>query len=173
MGSAGFGASGLGRARTLSGFVLALVLPVGMTFLLTPFDGINLATHALARLCAVIAVAFVGGLWPAVLAAVLDALFLNYFVTHPTGTLTVNDPQDVFVLLVYVGVGIAVALVVGLSARRSRAAALSSAEAATLSELARTSLAGDQSSEEFLEQLRGQFKIGGVSVFEGIGDGPW
>lgn len=170
---AGSGASGLGPGRTLSGFLLALVLPVGMTFLLSPFDELNLATHALARLCAVIVVAFVGGLWPAVLAAVLDALFLNYFVTHPVGTLTVNDPQDVFVLLVYLGVGIAVALVVGLSARRYRAAALSSAEAATLSELARTSLAGDQSSEEFLVQLREQFRLGGVSVFEGSGNGQW
>jgi len=127
----------------------------------------------LARLCAVIVVAFVGGLWPAVLAAVLDALFLNYFVTQPIGTLKVNDPQDVFVLLVYLGVGIAVALVVGLSARRSRAAALSSAEAATLSELARTSLAGDQSSEEFLDQLRDEFQLDGVSVFEAVDDGPW
>lgn len=170
---AGSGASGLGWGRTLSGFLLALVLPAGMTFLLSPFDELNLATHALARLCAVILVAFVGGLWPAVLAAVLDALFLNYFVTHPVGTLTVNDPQDVFVLLVYLGVGIAVALVVGLSARRSRAAALSSAEAATLSELARTSLAGDQSSAEFLIQLREQFQLDGVSVFEGSDAGRW
>lgn len=170
---AGFDASGLGQVRIWSGFILALVLPAGMTFLLTPFDDLNLATHALARLCTVIVVAFVGGLWPAVLAAVLDALFLNYFVTHPVGTLTVNDPQDVFVLLVYLGVGIAVALVVGLSARRSRAAALSSAEAATLSQLARTSLAGDQSSEEFLDQLREQFQLDGVSVFESAGDGSW
>lgn len=173
MGRTRSAASGLGPARTLSGFILALVLPAGMTLLLSPFDELNLATHALARLCAVIVVAFVGGLWPAVLAAVLDALFLNYFVTHPLGTLTVNDPQDVFVLLVYLGVGVAVALVVGLSARRSRAAALSSAEAATLSELARTSLADDQSSEEFLDQLRNQFQLDGVSVFEGAGDGPW
>lgn len=157
----------------MSGFLLALVLPPGMTFLLSPFDELNLATHALARLCAVIVVAFVGGLWPAVLAAVLDALLLNYFVTHPVGTLTVNDPQDVFVLLVYLAVGISVALVVGISARRSHAAALSSAEAATLSELARTSLAGDQSSEEFLDQLREQFQLTGVSVFESTGDGPW
>ncbi|WP_411734472.1 DUF4118 domain-containing protein [Paeniglutamicibacter sp.] len=173
MGRAGSAASGLGPMRAFSGFFLALVLPAGMTLLLSPFDELNLATHALARLCPVIVVAFVGGLWPAVLAAVLDALFLNYFVTHPVGTWTVNDPQDFFVLLVYLGVGIAVALVVGLSARRSRAAALSSAEAATLSELARTSLAGDQSSEEFLEQLRGQFQLNGVSVFEGVDDGLW
>lgn len=173
MGRAGPGAAGLGPARTLTGFLLALVLPSGMTVLLSPFDELNLATHALARLCAVIVVAFVGGLWPAVLAAVLDALFLNYFVTHPLGTLTVNDPQDVFVLLVYLGVGISVALVVGISARRSHAAALSSAEAATLSELARTSLAGDQSSEEFLDQLQEQFQLSGVSVFEGVDNGPW
>ncbi|MFL4478427.1 DUF4118 domain-containing protein [Paeniglutamicibacter sp. ORCA_105] len=173
IGKAGPAAAGQDPMRTLSGYLLALVLPAAMTFLLSPFDELNLATHALARLCSVIVVAFLGGLGPAVLAAVLDALFLNYFVTHPVGTLTVNDPQDFFVLLVYLGVGITVALVVGLSARRSRAAALSSAEAATLSELARTSLAGDQSSEEFLDQLRGQFQLNGVSVFEGVDDGLW
>lgn len=58
-------------------------------------------------------------------------------------------------------------------ASSSRAAALSSAEAATLSELARTSLAGDQSSEEFLDQLREQFQLDAISVFEGADDGPW
>lgn len=171
--SAGYGVTGLGPVRSWSGFVLAIILPAGMTFLLAPFDELNLATHALARLCAVIVVAFVGGLWPAVLAAVLDALFLNYFVTAPVGTLTVNDPQDVFVLLVYLGVGVAVATVVGISARRSHAATLAGAEAAMLSELARTSLAGDQSSAEFLHQLRGQFQLGGVSVFEGQENARW
>ena len=141
MGSAVSGTSGRGPAHTWPGFFLALVLPAGMTFLLLPFDAVTLTTHALAGLCAVVVVAFVGGLWPAVFAAVLNAGLVNYFVTPPVGAFRVDDPQHVFLLLVYLGVGIAVSLVVSLAARRSRAAALSSAEAATLSELAQTSLA--------------------------------
>ena len=164
---------GLAPANTRFGFFLAVALPVGATFLLLPFGELTLTTHALVGLCAVVVVAFLGGLWPAVLAAVLDAALINYFVTPPVWALSVEDPQNFLVLLVYLGVGVVISLVVSLAGRRSRAAALSSAEAVTLSELARASLADDQSSEEFLSQLREQFQLDGVSVFEQVDDGQW
>lgn len=168
------GTSGLVPANTWFGFFLAVVLPVGATLLLLPFEELTLTTHALVGLCAVVVVAFFGGLWPAVLSAVLYAGLVNYFFTPPVRAFTIDDPQNFLLLLVYLGIGVVVSLVVSLAARRSRAAALSSAEAATLSELARASLADEQSSEEFLGQLREQFLLEGVSVFEQADDdGPW
>lgn len=163
----------LGRRRTIVGYALAFVFPIVMTAALLPFPQLNLTTQALAHLCAVVAVAFVGGLWPAVVAAVFDSLLLNYFVTPPIGSLTIDDPQNFFALVVFLGVAVAFSLVVGVSARRSQDAARARTEAGTLSELARGSLARDQSAEEFLEQLRGEFQLSAVSVLAQDGDGSW
>ncbi|MDP5227502.1 MULTISPECIES: DUF4118 domain-containing protein [Arthrobacter] len=158
-------APSLGRIRLTLGFVLALVGPPLITLLLTPFTGLDLATHVLAHLCVVITVAFVGGLKPAVPAAVLDSLLLNYFVVPPVGTLTISDPQSFFALMVFLGVAIAVSLVVGLSARRSVEARRARAEAATLSELASSSLASDQRPAEFLTQLTEEFGLESATLF--------
>jgi len=154
----------LGRTRTLIGYALAVIAPILMTAALLPFPGLNLTTQALAHLCAVVAVAFVGGLWPAVVAAVLDSLLLNYFFTPPVGTLTISDPQNVFALLVFLAVAVAFSLVIGVSTRRSQDAAAARAEAGTLSDLARGSIARDQGPEEFLDQLRKEFQLSAVSV---------
>ncbi|MDQ4501173.1 DUF4118 domain-containing protein [Sinomonas sp. ASV322] len=163
----------LGRARTIVGYALAFVVPIAMTAALLPFPELNLTTHALAHLSGVVVVAFVGGLWPAVVAAVFDSLLLNYFVTPPIGTLTIDDPQNFFALVVFLAVAVAFSLVVGVSSRRSRDAARARTEAGTLSELARGSLARDQSAEEFLEQLRGEFQLASVSVLSQDGDSSW
>ena len=162
----------LGPARTITGYVLALAAPILMTAALLPFPQLNLTTHALAHLCAVVVVAFVGGLWPAVVAAVIDSLLLNYFVTPPIGTFTIDDPQNFFALVVFLAVAVAFSLVVGVSSRRSQDAALARAEAGTLSELARGSLARDQSAEEFLGQLRDEFQLASVSLLSDL-DGAW
>ena len=171
-------APSLGRLRTTLGFVLAVVGPPLITLLLSPFQGLDLATHVLAHLCVVITVAFVGGLKPAVPAAVLDSLLLNYFVTPPVDTFTISDPQNLFALIVFLGVAIAVSLVVGLSARRSVEARRARAEAVTLNELASSSLASDQSPADFLRQVREEFALEAVSLFERDGsdspdDGGW
>ncbi|MFJ3955994.1 DUF4118 domain-containing protein [Arthrobacter sp. NPDC090010] len=158
-------APSLGRLRLTLGFVLALVGPPLITLMLSPFHHLSLATHVLAHLCVVITVAFVGGLKPAVPAAVLDSLLLNYFVTPPVGAFTISDPQNFFALLVFLGVAIAVSLVVGLSARRSLEARRARSEAATLNELAAASLASDQRPEQFLAQIREEFGLQSAALF--------
>ncbi|GAB2738909.1 DUF4118 domain-containing protein [Sinomonas soli] len=162
----------LGRPRTVAGYVLAFAAPVAMTAALAPFPQINLTTQALAHLCAVVLVAFIGGLWPAAVAAVFDSLLLNYFVTPPVGNLTIADPQNFFALAVFLAVAVAFSLVVGVSSRRSRDAAVARAEAGTLSELARGSLARDQGPAEFLGQLRHEFQLAAVSLLA-ANDGGW
>ena len=127
----------------------------------------------LVHLTGVMAVAFIGGLWPAVLAALLDSLLLNYFETDPVGTFSIKDPQNIFALLVFLGSAIAVSLVVGLSARRAREAARARAEAATLADLARDALIADDTVAAFLNKVRETFQVHSAGLFtRGSPDSP-
>lgn len=156
---------GLGRARTTAGFVLAVFIPVLTTAVMSFAPDLNFATHVLVHLTGVMAVAFIGGLWPAVLAAILDSLLLNYFETEPLGTFRINDPQILFALLVFLGAGIAVSLVVGLSAKRAQEAIHARAEAATLLDLARDALIEDDTIAAFLDKVRETFHVRSVGFF--------
>lgn len=155
----------LGRTRTSVGFVLAALVPVLATALMSLGPELNLATHVLVHLTGVIAVAFIGGLWPAVLAAIFDSLLINYFETGPVGTFSIDDPQNLFALVVFLGVAVAVSLVVGLSAKRSREATLARAEAATLADLARGALIADDTVAAFLEKVRETFQVRSAGLF--------
>ncbi len=102
---------------------------------------------------AVVAVAVVGGFWPAVLAAVTSSLLLNWYFTKPLHTLTIADPQNLLALLLFVTVAVTVSSVVHLAAHRAQQAARSSEEAAELLALAQTVLGGDDTPAAVLEHL--------------------
>jgi two-component system sensor histidine kinase KdpD len=155
----------LGRARTTAGFILAVLLPALATLILSLAPELNLATHVLVHLTGVMAVAFIGGLWPAVVAALLDSLLLNYFETDPVGTFSVKDPQNIFALLVFLGSAIAVSLLVGLSARRAREAARARSEAAILADLARDALIEDDTVAAFLNKVRKTFQVQSAGLY--------
>jgi two-component system sensor histidine kinase KdpD len=143
-------ATALGARRRVAGWLLALVGPV----LLTAFLG--LAGHvptseALAYLALTVACALVGGLWPAVTAAVLAGLALNWFFTPPLHTLTVEDADNAVALLLFVVVAVAVASVVDRSARRAVRADRSRREADALSMLNRGLLRTGHGVDELLE----------------------
>ena len=74
--------------------------------------------EALAFLALTVSAALVGGLWPAVAAAVLGSLLLNYFFTQPVHTLAVDDVVNVVALVLFLVVALAVASVVDSAARR-------------------------------------------------------
>ena len=156
---------GLGRARTTTGYILAVIIPSLATSILSLTPELNLATHVLVHLTGVIAVAFIGGLWPAVLAAVLDSLLLNYFETDPVGTFNISDPQNLFALLVFLGAAITVSLLVGLSAKRTQEATRARAEAATLADLARDALIEDDTMAAFLDKVRETFQGPSAGLF--------
>jgi two-component system sensor histidine kinase KdpD len=155
----------LGRARTTSGFILAVLIPVLATGILSLAPDLDFATHLLVHLTGVMAVAFLGGLWPAVLAAILDSLLLNYFETDPVGTLSIKDPQNLFALLVFLGAAVAVSLLVGLSAKRAQEASRARAEAATLADLARDALIADDTIAAFLDKVRETFQVPSAGLF--------
>lgn len=155
----------LGRTRVTVGFILAVVLPVLLQWLLTLNPEQNVATAVLVQLAGSIAVALIGGLWPAILASLFSSLLVNYFSVPPVGTLTISDPQNVLALLVFVGVSAAVAVVVDLSARRSKEASRARAEATTLADLTRGAANSEDTVKDLLHQALDVFGVRGAALY--------
>lgn len=127
----------LGRRRTLAGHALGLVGPFLLAaLLLTTPDLHGLPTEAMLFMVLVVATALLGGLWPAVVASLVSGGVLNYFFTPPVRTLQIATGENAVAVVLFVVVGIAVALVVDRAARLATVAGRARAEADTLSVLA-------------------------------------
>ncbi len=131
----------LPRRRVRLGYVVALVAPVTVTGLLVllPEDPGLPLTVPLYLLITVL-VALLGGIGPALVGAVTSSFLLNWFFTHPVGTLTISQPENAVALAVFVLVAIIVAFVVHTSARRAERAVAAQRESAALAELTHTLL---------------------------------
>ncbi|MCP1415049.1 ATP-binding protein [Paenarthrobacter sp. A20] len=162
---------GIGQGRVVTGLVLALLLPPAVELLVTVLDFRNFAITMLLQLAVAVAVAAIGGLWPAVVAAVLGSFLLNYFSADPVGSLSIADPTTLFTLVVFLAVACGVALAVGLASRRAQEAARSGAEATALSELALRILSSDGSLETFLEKVRSNLGMEAVTLLGSAGPG--
>jgi two-component system, OmpR family, sensor histidine kinase KdpD len=101
----------------------------------------------------VVAIAIVGGFWPAVAGAIGASLLINWYFTPPLHTLTIDQPRNLLALLLFVTVAVTVSSVVHLAARRAVQAARSSEEAASLLALAQTVLGGDDTPAAVLRHL--------------------
>lgn len=155
----------VGRLRTLTGFVLALLLPPLLEWGMFVVGNDLLAVGVLLQLAGVVAVALVGGLWPALPGALWSSLILNYYSTRPFGSLEIADGENLLTVLIFVAVAVSVSLVVGLAARRAREAAAAAAEAATLGELARGVLAAEDTLQSFLQHVRTHFRMAGAVLY--------
>jgi two-component system, OmpR family, sensor histidine kinase KdpD len=145
---------GIGRRRLLSGVLLVGGLPL-LTWLLSLASVHPLGDILLVYLVAVVAVAVVGGFWPAVLAAVTASLLVNWYFTPPVHTLTIGDGESLVDLLLFITVAVTVSSVVHLAAHRARQAGRSTAEAQELLALAQTVLGGADSPVAVLAHLTG------------------
>ena len=148
--------AGIDRRRQVVGVLLAAaVLPLLTAGLALGPRHLSLDDDLLIYLVAVVAVAIAGGFWPAVLAAVAASLLLNWFFTPPLHTFTIDRPQNLLALLLFVTVAVTVSSVVHLAARRAGQAARSGREAASLLALAQTVLGGDDTAAAVLDHLTG------------------
>ncbi len=161
------GTSPLGFSRLVSGWVLSVVLPVLVTVVgfFIP-AGLDFATDVISYVLATVVVALVGGLGPALVAAVLGAGLLNFFFTPPLYTLNVHTPQNLVTLIAMVVVAVLVALVVDQAARRATQAARARTEAALLASYARTVLTHANPIERLLEKVRENFALTSVTLLE-------
>ncbi|MFI6793354.1 DUF4118 domain-containing protein [Nonomuraea sp. NPDC050383] len=161
----------LTRRRRLLGWAMtALGLPVLTAVLHGLRDTLGLPSQILLFQMWVIAVALVGGLWPAMGAAVGGFLLLNYFFTNPYRTLLVSDPEALLALMVFVVVAAAVSAIVDVAARRTREAARAGADAELLSTLAGHVLRGDSALPSLLGRLRETFGLSSVTLLERAGE---
>ena len=150
----GMSLAGLGGRRQAAGVLLAAVgLPLLTLVLVAARPHLDLADDLLIYLVAVVAIAVVGGFWPALLAALTASLLLNWYFTKPLHTLTIAEPRNLLALLLFVTVAVTVSSVVHLAARRQVQAARSAGEAASLLELAQTVLGGADTPTAVLDHL--------------------
>jgi two-component system sensor histidine kinase KdpD len=159
--------SALSRRRRLTGFGLAVFgLPLLTYLLRLAADDLSLTSDILLFLGAVIAVALVGGLWPALLAAAGGSLLINYYFTPPVHTLNISARENLLALVVFLLVAAAVSAVVSLAARRTRDAARASADAQILATVAGSVLRGARPLTALLERLRETFGLASVTLLE-------
>ncbi|GHD20851.1 sensor histidine kinase [Streptomyces galbus] len=163
----------LGRARVVWGWLIGLGGPVALAFGLNAVD-LGLANDMLLFLTVTVAAALLGGLLPALTSAALGCLLLNYFYTPPLHRWTVADPKNIVAITIFVGVGVSVASVVDLAARRTHQAARLRAESEILSYLAGNVLRGETSLEALLERVRETFGMESAALLERADDlAPW
>ena len=150
----GMSLAGLGGRRQLAGVLLAAFgLPLLTVILAAARPHLDLTDDLLIYLVAVVAIAVIGGFWPALLAALAASLLLNWYFTKPLHTLTIAEPRNLLALLLFVTVAVTVSSVVHLAARRQVQAARSAGEAASLLELAQTVLGGADTPTAVLDHL--------------------
>jgi two-component system sensor histidine kinase KdpD len=123
-------------------------------------------------LAGTVAVALLGGLWPAVAMAVIGFLALNWFFTEPVGRFTIAQPENAFALVVFVLVAVAVAGAVDLAARRSAEAYRSRAEASALASVSRSVLQGGDTADAVVDRVRETFGQSSAALLERT-DGTW
>ncbi len=144
----------VGARRALTGMIVAAVgLPLLTLLLALARNHLSLTDDLLIYLVAVVALAVIGGFWPAVLGAASASLLLNWYFTPPLHTFTIDKPDNLLALLLFVTVAMLVSSVVHLAASRATQAARSREEARLLLTLAQTVLGGADTPAAVLDHL--------------------
>jgi two-component system, OmpR family, sensor histidine kinase KdpD len=158
---------GLSLRRRLIGIILAAIaLPLLTVVLANVRGSLNLPSDLLTYLVAVVAIALVAGLYPALLAAIIASALVNYYFTPPLHTFTISDHNNILALVAFVMVAATVSVVVEVSARRTALAARATAESETLATLAGSVLRGHTAVPALLERVKETFQLTTVTLLE-------
>lgn len=161
------------RRRWLAVLTAVVLLPALAAALQSVDNGLNLTSEVLAFLAVVILIAVVGGLWPAVGAAVAASLMINWLFTPPEHEFTIAERNNAIALAVFVLVAIAVSTLVDIAARRTRSAVRARAEAESLTALAGSILRGEDALPALVGRVRETFSMGAVSLLRSDSDDQW
>lgn len=155
----------LSAKRRILGFVTALTggpLLSWLLFVTSSEDSIT--TDVLSYQLLVVVVALIGGIWPAVFAAVLSGLTLDFLFIDPLFTVTIEDPDHALSLVLYVVIAVLVSVVVDQAARRARAARRAVAESELLATVAGSILRGESAVPALVSRAREAFGLAGVRL---------
>jgi K+-sensing histidine kinase KdpD len=117
----------------------------------------------------VVAVALIGGILPALLAAVGSLLLANWFLTPPYHTFVVEQRDQLIALAVFIVVATTVSVTVELAARQRVTAERSRIEAEVLARFTSAPVS-DTSLTAVLDQVRTVFGMTSVALLERHGD---
>ena len=130
----------LPRRRVVIGFALAATHRRSSPLVLAQLrEHLGLPSVLLLFLLVVVGVSAVGGLWPALVAAVAGFLLVNWYFTPPLYTFTISEGRTSSRSSVFLAVAAIVSGFVALAARRAAEAARARAEAEALARLAGSS----------------------------------
>jgi two-component system sensor histidine kinase KdpD len=158
----------LSMRRRIIGLVVAVAgLPL-LTLLLSLFRSDQaVPTDVLMFQLLIVVVALVGGIWPALLSAVIAGFLLDFFFLPPLYLIRIADPLHALALVIFVIVAALVSLVVDQAARRARLAARASAEAEVLVAVAGGVLQGADAVQALVSRLRESFGMRSVVLKQG------
>ena len=160
----------LSRERVILGFVVALVGGPLLTWLLYTFRSPeSITSEVLAYQLLVVVVALIGGIWPALFAAVLSGLTLDFLFVAPQFTVAISDPLHLWALFLYVVIAILVSYIVDQAARRARVADRATAEAELLASVAGSVLRGQSAVPALVSRTREAFGSAGVRLLDADG----
>ena len=166
------GRGSLSVRRRIAGFATALIGGPLLTLLLSATrtsDG--LTSEALGYQLLVILVALIGGVWPAMFAALLSGLTLDYLFSAPILTFTIAKPSYLIALVLYLVSALLVSFVVDRAARLTRVARRSASESEVLATIAGGVLRGDDAVDALLNRTREAFRVSEVRLV-GTDDPP-
>ena len=159
---------GLTVRRRVLGFALALVGGPLLTLLLTSVrSGDSMTADVLSYQLLVVIVSLVGGIWPALFAALLSGITLDFFFVAPLYTITINEPLHLLALVLYVVIAALVSVVVDQAARRTRTAQRAAAEAELLATIAGGVIRGQDALQALVTRTREAFGLSGVRLLDG------
>ncbi|MEO7124196.1 MAG: DUF4118 domain-containing protein, partial [Lacisediminihabitans sp.] len=151
--------------RRIAGTILALVGGPLLTALLVVFRSNDaITTDVLSYQLLVIVVALVGGIWPALFAALLSGITLDFYFVEPLYTVTVDKPLHLLALALYVLNAVLVSYVVDQGARRTRTAMRAAAESELLVTIAGSVLRGEGALQAIISRTREAFSLTGVRL---------
>lgn len=157
--------------RRILAFALALTGGPLLTWLLVAIRSEDTITSdVLAYQLLVVLVALVGGIWPAVFAAVMSGLTLNFFFVEPFYTVTISDPRNAWALVLYIVIAVLVSFVVDRAARAARAARRAAAESELLATVAGSVLRGESAIPAMVARTRESLGLAGVRLIGVDGD---
>ncbi len=155
----------LSMRRRIAGFALALIaLPLLTLALSAVRSDESITSDVLAFQLAVVVIALVGGIWPAVVSAIAAGFLLDFYFVDPLFTITITEPLHLLALVIFVVVAVLVSVVVDQAARRSRSAARAAAESETLATIAGSVLGGQDALEALVSRLRESFGMASVTL---------
>ncbi|MGW9021877.1 DUF4118 domain-containing protein [Leucobacter chromiiresistens] len=156
--------------RRVLGFALALGGGPLLTWLLASLrSDDSITSDVLSYQLLVVLVALVGGFWPALFAAVLSGITLDFFFIEPLHTVHIHEPLHLLAVALYVVIAVLVSVIVDRAARYTRAARRSAAEAELIQTIAGSVLRGDDALQALVDRTREAFGLSAVRLVDAGG----